>query len=361
MLAVVGFCVELLGWFVTLCDMASYYERAKSPYFWLRLKRADGTWGFESSGIRKDSVGALRKIQQRVANETSKEERMNDDGGKAILRNWVPKWITHYYVNQRSADRAMNAWAHLSVFFKKKGVMHPEEVTYGLCHEYMKWRIDAKACEAEDRRLGNWNTALTELRILGTIMQESLSQGWILANPCARLRLGRKDVKEKRAIERDEQATIEAALEREQTPQWMRDSWLVGIKQGCRITEVKVPMNLINTESKVIPFKIKGGKFHPAPLHSALLPLIARRREENAKFLVDLPPNASRDWVRWFEALGYEDLSFHCLRVTVITRFALADVTAEKAMQYVGHCSALCHAIYRKLKPRDVASLGDHL
>ena len=341
--------------------MASYYERGKSPYYWLRIKDADGVWQSESSGIRKDGVGALRKIQQRISLETAKEERMENDGGKAILRNWVPNWIEHYYSNPRSADRAMNAWAHLSVFFRKKSILHPEEVTYGVCHEYMKWRTDKKACEAEDRRLGNWNTALTELRILGTIMQESLSQGWILANPCARLRLGRKDVAEKRAIEREEQAIIEAGLLEDDTEQWMRDSWLVGIKQGCRITEVKVPMALINTQTKVIPFKIKGWKFHPAPLHPDLLPLIERRRAENAAWLVDLPKNASRDWVRWFEKHGLEGLSFHSLRVTVITRFALADVTAEKAMQYVGHCSELCHAIYRKLKPRDVASLGDFL
>jgi integrase len=339
--------------------MASYYEREKSPYYWLRLKRADGTWGYESSGIRKDSVGALRKVQQRIVNETSKEERLENDGGKAIMRNWVPQWIPHHYKNQRSADRAMNCWAHLSAYFKKRGILHPEEVTYGVCHDFMKWRTDAKACAEEDRRLGNWNTALTELRILGTIMQEALSQGWILANPCARLRLGRKEVKEKRAISREEQIRIEKDLLTAE--QWMRDSWLIGIKQGCRLTEVKVPMNLINTETKVIPFKIKGGKFHPAPLHSDLLPLIQRRRDEGAKYLVDLPKNASRDWVRWLVALGYDDLSFHCLRVTVITRFAMANVTAEKAMQYVGHCSEMCHAIYRKLKPRDVASLGDHL
>ncbi|MES2923127.1 MAG: hypothetical protein V4819_16340 [Verrucomicrobiota bacterium] len=344
--------------------MASYYKRERSPYFWLRLRRADGTWTDVSSGIRIDTPGALRKVQQRVAGESSREERMSDDTGKALMRNWVPKWIGHYYKNQRSADRAMNAWAHLAVFFKVKSILHPEEVTYGLCQDYMKWRTNEKACADEGRRLGNWNTALTELRILGSVMQESLAQGWIIANPCARLRLGRKAVKEKRAIEREEQAAIEKALVDDNAPQWMRDSWLVGMKHGCRITEVKVPMTMINTEDpnrRVIAFKIKGGKIHAAPLHPDLMPLVERRRAAEEKYLVDMPNNASRDWVRWLEARGFKDLSFHCLRVTVITRFALADVTAEKAMQYVGHCTELAHSIYRKLKPGDVASLGSHL
>ena len=339
--------------------MASFYRKARSPFYWLRIKQSDGNWTDVSSGIRADTPGALRKVQQRVAQETAKEERQADDGGTAILRNWVPGWIGYHYKNAKSARRAMNAWAHLSSYFKEKRVIHPEEVSYGLCHDYMKWRTDEELCKKEGRRLGNWNTALTELRILGTMMQEALAQGWIIANPCARLRLGRKDVKEKRPIERSEQVVIEKALEAEEP--WMRDSWLVGIKQGCRLGEVAVPLEEISIPNKVIPFRVKGGRIHPAPLHADLVPLILRRREEGATLLVDLPKSPSKEWVNFFRRTGYPDLCFHCLRVTVITRLALADVTAEKAMQYVGHCSELVHAIYRKLKPRDVASLGSHL
>lgn len=339
--------------------MASYYRKPKSKYYWLRIKNPDGSWTDVSSGIDAEQKGSLRKIQQRVALETAREERLADDGGDAMLRSWVPAWIPYHYQNPKSEQRAQNAWAHLSAFFKSKRILHPEEVTYALCHEYMQWRTDEDACEEENRRMGNWNTALTELRILGTIMQEALSRGLILANPCSRLRLGRRDVKEKRAIERDEQAVIEAALENEE--QWMRDCWTVGIKQGCRLGEVQVPLDQISIPNRVIPFRVKGGRIHPAPLHADLIPIILRRREEGAERLVDLPKSPSKEWINFFNRCGYNDISFHCLRVTVITRFALANVTAEKAMQYVGHCSELVHSIYRKLKPRDVASLGDVL
>jgi integrase len=223
----------------------------------------------------------------------------------------------------------------------------------------MKWRTDEEACEEEGRRCGNWNTALTEIRILGTILQEAMAQGWLIANPCARLRLGRKNVKEKSPIERDQQLVIEAALLT--APQWMQDSWLVGIKQGCRLSEVQVPIDSISLTQRVIPFRVKGGATHPAPLHPDLIPLIERRKSEGATLLVELPKSPSKEWCNFFDRCGFPGLSFHCLRVTVITRLALADVTQEKAMQYVGHCSELCHAIYRKLKPRDVASLGSHL
>jgi integrase len=336
--------------------MASFYRKAKSPYYWLRLKRTDGVWVDESSGIRVDAAGSLRRIQQRVAQETAAEKTRESDGGQAMFRNWVPAWIGYHYRNAKSAHRALNAWAHLSAFFKEKGVLHPQEVTYGMCHEYMKWRTDEELCVEQKRRLGNWNTALTEVRLLGTMMQEALAQGWVLSNPCARLRLGRKNVKEKRAIGRDEQAVIEKALET--ADEWLRDSWLVGIKQGCRLSEVQVPLADISIPSKVIPFRVKGGRIHPAPLHEDLIPLIKRRREQGAEFLVDLPKSPSKEWINFFRACGYDDLSFHCLRVTVITRLAMADVTAEKAMQYVGHCSEMVHAIYRKLRPKDVAALG---
>ncbi len=338
--------------------MASSYERKDSPFYWLRIKSPDGRWTFVSSGIRKDSAGAARKIQQRVTEETAREKRMNTETS-ALLARWVPGWIGYHYTNPKSARRAMNAWAHLSAFLKERRVIHPEEVTYGLCHDFMKWRTDEEACEDEGRRLGNWNTALTELRILGTIMQEAMAQGYVMANPCARLRLGRKDVKGKRPIEPHEQEIIEHALK--DAEEWLRDSWLVGIKQGCRLGEVEVPLDQISIPNRAIPFRVKGGRIHPAPLHRDLIPLVIRRRSEGREKLIDLPKSPSKEWINFFRKCGFDDLSYHCLRVTVITRFALADVTSEKAMQYVGHCNELTHAIYRKLKPRDVASLGDVL
>jgi integrase len=348
------------GLFATLCyGMASYYTRKDSDYYWLRLKRADGTWKSVCSGIRVKDVGAMRKIQQRVAEEIQKEQRTAEDGAEAILKNWVPGWFEYHYQNAKSARRALNAWAHLSAFFQERKILHPEEVTYSLCHQYLKWRTDQELCLKEGRRLGNWNTAVTEVRVLGAIMQEAVQRGLLLANPCARLKIARRNVKEKRPIERGEQEVIEERLR--DAPEWMQDSWLVGIKQGCRLSEVAVPVADIHVPNRVIPFRVKGGKIHPAPLHEALIPLIERRKSQGKKFLVDLPPSPSKEWINFFRRAGYDDLSFHCLRVTVITRFALANVTAEKAMQYVGHCTEMTHAIYRKLRPRDVAALGDFL
>ena len=338
--------------------MASYYQRKDSPFFWIQSRDATGNVVASSSGIRIDSPGSVRKVQQRVAKEREKEARLAQDGKGSALALWVPTWIERHYANELSKARAYNAWAWLSLYLKFRKASHPEEVTYLLCQDYMTWRTDPATCQQESRRCAKWNTALLEVRFLGSIMQEALSRGLVSANPCARLRLGRRDTKEKGEITADDQARIEAALLKQ--PEWMRDSWLVGIKHGCRIAAVSVPMSMIDEAAGTIQFRQKGGKFHTAPLHADLLPLVARRRKEGAKTLVSMPPGAPRQWWDFFRSLGME-YSFHCLRVSVITRLARANVSEAKAMQYIGHCNSLVHAIYRKLKAADVSELGKFL
>ncbi|MFT3992501.1 MAG: site-specific integrase [Luteolibacter sp.] len=339
--------------------MASYYRRERSPYYWIRRKAADGKVVRFSSGIRIDSDGSLRKIQQRIAEEAQKEQRFTHDSTLAIFRGWVPGWLAYHYQVASTQQRAINAWAWLSTFFALKKIHHPEEVTYTACHSYMIWRTDEKLCEKENRRCANWNTAVLELRFLGSIMQEALARNLCLANPCASLKISRRAAKQKFEITTDEQTEIEKKLK--QADQWMQDSWLVGIKHGCRIAATKCPMQNIDIEMNAISFNEKGGKIHTVPIHKDILPLIHRRKVAEEKHLIDLPDNASRLWIDWFKKNGFSHLSFHCLRVTVITRLARANVSEAKAMQYVGHCNSLVHAIYRKLKAADVAELGDFL
>jgi integrase len=339
--------------------MASFYERPKSPFYWIKAKGPMGEIVRFSSGIRVDSAGSVRKIQQRVAQEREKEARFEQDGSAAVFRAWVPGWINHHYAKEKTRERVLNAWAWLSTYLSEVGVIHPEEVTYQLAQEYMAWRTDPDLCEEEERRCAKWNTALLEVRFLGSIMQEALARQLCIANPCARLRLGRRDTKEKQEISMPVQTAIELKLK--DADQWMQDSWMVGIKHGCRISATKVAMTNVDEARMTISFREKGDKVHTAPLHKDLLPLVKRRREEGATFLVDLPANAPKLWWSWFRDNGFQDLSFHCLRVTVITRLARANVSEAKAMQYVGHCNALVHAIYRKLKAADVSELGEFL
>lgn len=337
--------------------MASFFERKDSPFYWIRFKRADDTWGARSSGIRKDAVGAAREISQLVAEETLKEEVFAGDGGSALFHRWVPGWIEYAYPNRFSKKRCMNAWAHLSMFFKEKAVTHPAEVSYALAHEYMRWRTQPN----EWRKRAAWNTALMEIRFLGAAMQECLRRGWVRANPCARLGLAKRDEKEKRAITREEEELIFQALRTRRLARWMEESFLVAMKQGCRMSEVQVPLDRIDEKTMTIVFRVKGGKLHAAPLHKDLLDLVKLARKEKRKVLVQLPAQPSPRWGEFFKSIGIEDLCFHCTRVTVVTRLCEAGFSESQTMAYVGHASVLTHSIYRKMRPKAVAALGSAL
>ena len=284
-----------------------------------------------------------------VAEITAQEQMERDEDGDALFDEWVLSWFDYKYDNPNTNTRYKNAWYHLSLFLDKYNVHHPNAVTYQLCHKYMEER--SQHC--------SWNTALVELRGLGAVEQEAVRRGYIQANPCTRLKLKRKNTKEKREISQDELEYIDTRIH--SCPEWMQDAWLVGLKQGCRLSEVKVRMADVDEKHGVITFHVKGGKTHSAPLHKDLLPLVARRREQGSEYLVDLPMYASKLIIQWLRSIDVQDISFHCLRVTVVTRLARAGYSETQTMEYVGHCSEMVHSIYRKLKPADLKHLGDAL
>lgn len=329
--------------------MAFHYIRKGSPYYWIKFRKPDGTRSAKSSGIKVEHKGGLRRVKTMVAEMSAEEQMQQDEECSALFDEWVLSWLDYQYTNPNTLTRYKNAWTHISSFLKKRGIQHPNEVSYQMCHEYM--RVRSEHC--------TWNTALTELRVLGAIEQEAVRRGYIPANPCSRLRLGRRNTKEKREITNEEMEYIESQIHL--APEWMQKAWLVGRKQGCRLSEVKVKMSDVHEDQGIILFHVKGGKIHPAPLHNDLLPTVKLCREQGREYLVDLPIYASKLIIQWLRNIGVEDISFHCLRVTVVTQLARAGYSESQVMEYVGHCSEMVHAIYRKLKPADLKHLGDAL
>lgn len=335
--------------------MASSYIRKGSPFHWLRLRRADGTWSCVSSGIRVDDVDGGRKLKMRLAREGVREADGGGGGHVARFEVWVPGFLKRHYSNELSLERALNAWAALSVFLEWRDLKVPSQITHNHGHEYVTWRQGPPVeCGVKKRAK---NTALLEIKILSVVMQEAVRMQWAAGNPLLRLGIRRDAPKEKQEVMDGDRERIEEALLNE--PQWMQDCWLVAMRQGCRLRATMVPMELIDEASGSIVLRNKGGKLYGAPLHVDLLALVARRRAEGAKLLVDMPRMPSKAWHSFFKRLGMEGrISFHSTRVTVITRFARAGVSVPQAMSYVGHASATVHRIYQKLRPPDVGHLG---
>ena len=78
----------------------------------------------------------------------------------------------------------------------------------------------------------------------------------------------------------------------------------------------------VDLEHDTIRFLGKGGRMHEAPLHRDVRPIAEKAMREGRSSLVKLPGNASKQWCQFFDDLGMPDLSFHCTRVTVVTRLA---------------------------------------
>jgi site-specific recombinase XerD len=335
--------------------MASYYE--KDGRYYVRFKTPGGKWSAKSTGIKVDSKGSLRKVEREVSRYRAIEKAMAKEGSEALFSSWVDEWMIYKYHNAKTLTRYQGIWSHVSIFLKEKKVSHPAEMTYQLAHEFMTWR-STDLC-SEWLKPCKWNTALTELRVLGAALQEAVRRGYIIASPMAKLGITRRDVRQKRELTSDEIETIEEHLPK--AKEWIQDAWLVGMKQGCRLSECAVPLSRINTDEMEITFHIKGGKTHTAPLHKDLLPLVEKARKRKSGLLVEFPPSHSRAFVNWLREIGVDEVSFHYLRVTVITRLARAGYSEQQTMAYIGHSSTEVHAIYTKLKSRDVQGLGDAL
>jgi hypothetical protein len=95
----------------------------------------------------------------------------------------------------------------------------------------------------------NWNTALTEVKVLSVILQEAVRREIITANPCARLGLKRRNVKKKPEIKLEEQRVIEDKLKT--APAWMSDCWLVAMRQGMRLAEMSAVESKCITQGRI--------------------------------------------------------------------------------------------------------------
>ena len=313
-----------------VAPMASYYKRKDSPYYWVGVMRPDGRRKYRATKIRHDQPGALRRILEYVRGLEKEEQMARNEDGRQLFKVWVPAFLDEFQ-REGTRRRYQVAWRHLDAAMAKE---------YG-------WR----ACTR--------NSAILELKVLGRIMTEAVRKGYIFANPCYHMGLRKDPAREKREITKEEERRIVEALK--EAPEWMRDSFMIAMKQGCRLKEVQVPVERVDLEHDTIRFLGKGGRMHEAPLHRDIRPIAEKAMREGRSSLVKLPGNASKQWCQFFDDLGMPDLSFHCTRVTVVTRLARAGFSEGQCMQNVGHASELVHAIYRKLKARDVAQLGDVL
>jgi hypothetical protein len=255
----------------------------------------------------------------------------------------------------------MRQWRPLLAYFREVGVHAPAALTRKHCLDYIGWRVPKRG----QLRGASTRTALGDLGLLRIVMREAVGRGLAGVNVAERLGVPRPTPKEKPCLDADQVELVRRELregKRERSgpwPEWMRHCWEVAVAQGCRIRETGVPLSCVDEERGTISFPcVKGNRPFTTALNPGLAPLVRERRAAGAKRLVELPPNPSYWFGDLFRKLGMSGVSFHCTRVTVVSRLARAGVSQSQAMRFVGHASATVHRLYQRLGIED---LGDCL
>lgn len=329
--------------------MASLYTRPRSPYYWLK-RRDPGTGKVvrESTEIRTDSPGARAKANQLRAAATLAEQNAPQIATSERWQNWLAAFLQRRYENTPSWKNAKLAGAEILTFVEHHQVPSPRFLTYAIASTFVQWRTSTKLLPPISA-----NSAALRFVYLSVAMREAVRRGFATANPCRDVRSERTPAKQKLEITEDHQAKIESLLTTAQA--WMREQWLILMRQGCRISETLVPLDRIDESRRTITFRIKGGRLHTSQLHPDLLPLVAQARAEGRKTIIEPPPSYNAIWSLWLKKHGFP-YSAHCTRVTVITRLLRAGHSPALVCAFIGHTEEV-NRIYRRLKPPDTLAL----
>lgn len=270
---------------------------------------------------------------------------------------WVPRFIAQRYGAGglgSTRERYDTAWRNLSAYLQAEEIAVPRQLGRQQVRDYVAWRKVARA-ELGVHKAAK-NTALLEIKLLGTILDEAVESGFCTANPCRKLGIKRDKAKAKPKIEIAEHRLITRSLKRE--PEWMRVSYKIAWEQGCRFSETCLPLDDVDLARNVIGFRTKGEKETIAefPLSPRLRHLIRRLMREGKKRTFEMPEWPAKKWFYFFRKIELPHLCFHSTRVSFVTRCYEAGIPREHVMRLAGHSSPLAHEIY----PR-VSSTGELL
>ncbi len=265
---------------------------------------------------------------------------------------WVLPWLNGKH-KAATLQRAQGRWKYVALFLEHRKLFGPEKVVREDAERYLHWRVSLKK---RSGKVACHNTARGEVVLLGQVLGEAVYRRKIPHNPFVRLGLRREDPKkEKPEINDEELAQIRAGLKEE--AEWMSRCFEISWATGCRLRETAIPVECLDFAVKIIHFpNPKGGKKRafsvpmPSNLEGMLKEIVSRGEKVTVKF----PPMPSRQWQHAFRRMGLPHLTFHCARVSYVTRLARACVPLQAAMRLVNHSSELVHRAYSRLNVEDL-------
>jgi hypothetical protein len=344
---------------------ASVYKRPNRPnwfvvyYCTTQLKRVH-----EATPFRVDEPTGYKRALAFAAAKSVAAIAFRGHAKREVWNAWVPRFIhERYTVSPLTLKRVANAWAWLDVYLTDKKVHVPAAVTYQHAVDYIPWRLThQRPCGKRYSR----NTAITELKFFGQIMQEAVRRDYAARNPCERLRLRRDPAREKPELTNAEIALIRAECARREghlpiAEQWMTTSFEIALHTWCRLSSTAVPLPLVDFDRNEITLRTKGRKlgepsYLTVPIHPDLLPRLHALRAAGAAHTCTLPAMAAKAWWALRQHLKIGHTCFHSTRVTGISRARRAGVPESFAMRLAGHNSPAVHRIYQREQASELQS-----
>jgi hypothetical protein len=339
--------------------MAWLYRRKGSPYWWIGFpKKANRSP--RSTGLRYDDPEQTRRAndQLRLAQADERFHGIH----RQRWGQWVDEFMRHRYGSHPvNHGRYLNRWKALSAFLSEKGVEYPRELTAQHAWDYVTWRTGSGP-RSGGIRSAKKNTALEELKFLRMLMRHAIAMGYAHGSPIEGIRVPRDPQKKKAEITAAHLPAIWKALAK--CPEWMRVQFQIGYYTGCRIAETNIPLGCADVKRRLIHFpQTKGDKPFTAPMPKELVPLFSRLKRERGDEARAFTPDCNEHtlsvrWCHFFKELGMP-FSFHCLRISFVSRCARSGVPESLAMRLTNHASALVHRTYLRLAAEDLRAAVD--
>lgn len=341
--------------------MASLCKRERSQFWHInyrdpatRKRRRDPT------PYRINNKLETRNARELEAKKTYEEKQAPRALAREQWQAWVRPFLERrYYEPERKTTltKYLGCWRTIEAWLIENGTLTPAQVDHGVVMGYIDWRRKSRA-----KKPIAPGTVVIDIKVFRLVMDEAARRRFTTTvNPCLRLGLSRKPLREGRAIRDDEDETIVAALT--DKAEWMQVSYEIGITHGCRFKETRLPLNDVDLACNKIKFHAKGGKVYEVELVATLVPLMRRLKKRGAQYTWDLPTDemkqCGRNWTRFLRKLGFDDLWFHCTRYTAIKRAHRADVSLASALAFFGHSGkTLVHFVYAELGTEDTTQVA---
>lgn len=354
--------------------MAALFKVPRSPFWQLRYKLPNGKWGKQSTKFRHALPLETRQARALEAEHTQRELQGFKGAGEDRWDRWVVAHLRQRYATRhKTRERYEGSWRMIQAFMELEKLELPKQVTRSHVKRFIEWRQNPQEYggKVEGIYPCSRNTALGDTKVWRIIMAEAVHLGYTATNPCASLGIPKDVPKEKRPFTDAEIVQIRKALL--EYPEWMSIIFEIALHQALRLRQCRFPMSAIDWKRGahgVITYPraiVKGKTAFSHPVDARLVPLLRRLQADGREWTCedfDAPRKAgekmtlpSKAWFHFFRKLKMKGVSFHCCRVTWITRACLADVPVAKAMRFCNHGSTEVHRIYQKLGAEDIMTV----